>query len=350
MKAVVVHDIRQARVEEVDEPQVIPGSLKVKVEACAICGSDVRIFTKGDHRATFPRIIGHEIAGVVVEVGEGTEGFKVGQRVCVAPGHGCGECRYCKNGMGNVCINPRPSIGYAASGGFAQYIVPPVNVVREGFVNPIPDNLSFEEACMSELLACTINGQERVEVGAGDTVLVIGAGAAGAMHVELARARGAKKVMLAGRSRTRLEMVRERFSPDVVFFEQGEELVKRVLDETDGLGADVIILAAPSSSVQELALSMIAPRGRICFFAGIPRDNRFATIDSNIIHYTECVITGASSSLGRQNREALQLISEGKVRAQRFITHRFNLDEFSDAIAAIERKEVIKAVIFPWKN
>lgn len=350
MKAAVVERIREAKVLDVPEPVTEPGSLKVKVEACAICGSDLRIFTKGDPRATFPRIIGHEIAGIVVEVGEGTQGFQVGDRVCVAPGHGCGECRYCRNGMGNVCIHPRPSIGYASSGGFAQYIVPPVNVVKNGFVNRIPDNLSFEEASMSELLACCINAQERAMVGEGDTVLIMGPGPAGLMHIQLAKARGAKKVMLSGRTGGRLTMAKEKFKPDLVFLEQGDELVKRVKEETEGLGADVVIVAAPSHEAQEQALRMVAPRGRVNYFGGLPKDNCIAHIEANIIHYNECMLTGASSSLGRQNREALELISQGKVKAADYITHRFTLEEFEEAFGAVERKETVKAIIYPWKT
>lgn len=350
MKAAVVERIREAKVLEVQDPVTEAGSLKVKVEACAICGSDLRIFTKGDPRATFPRIIGHEIAGTVVEIGEGTKGFQIGDRVCVAPGHGCGECKYCKNDMGNVCIAPKPSIGYASSGGFAQYIVPPVNVVKNGFVNIIPDNLTFEEASMSELLACCINAQERAMVGEGDTVLIMGPGPAGLMHVQLAKARGAKKVMLSGRTPGRLNMAREKFKPDLVLLEQGEELVKRVLEETDGLGADVVIVAAPSHEAQEQSLQMVAPRGRVNYFGGLPKDNSISHIEANIIHYKECMLTGASSSLGRQNREALDLISKGMIKAADYITHRFPLDEFNEAFGAVERKETVKAIIFPWKT
>lgn len=350
MKAAVVEKIREARVMEVADPQVLAGSLKIKVEACAICGSDLRIFTKGDPRATFPRIIGHEIAGTVVEIGDGTEGFQIGERVCVAPGHGCGKCKYCKNDMGNVCIDPQPSVGYASSGGFAEYIVPPVNVVKNGFVNKIPENLSFEEASMSELLACCINAQERAFVGAGDTVLIMGPGPAGLMHIQLAKARGAKKVILSGRTAGRLNQAKEKFNPDLVLLEQGEELVKRVLAETDGIGADVVIVAAPSHEAQELALKMTAPRGRINFFGGLPKDNCISNIEANLVHYKECMITGASSSLGRQNREALELISAGKVKAADYITHRYTLDEFNEAFEAVERKETVKAIIFPWKT
>lgn len=350
MKAAVVEKIREARVQEVPEPEVLPGSMKIKVEACAVCGSDLRIFTKGDPRATFPRIIGHEIAGTIVELGQGTEGFNLGDRVCVAPGHGCCECKYCKQGMGNVCVNPRPSIGYASSGGFAQYIVPPVTVVRGGFVNPIPDNLSFEEASMSELLACCINAQERSMVGDGDTVLIMGPGPAGCMHIQLARARGAKKVLLSGHTPGRLQRAADKFHPDAVLTEQGDALIQRVLDETDGLGADVVIVAAPSHEAQELAIKLAAPRGRVNLFGGLPKDNCISNIEANIIHYKEVMLTGASSSLGRQNREALQLISEGKVRASDYITHRYPLEAFNEAFEAVERKETVKAVIFPWKT
>lgn len=350
MKAAVVEGIRRAVVKEVPDPEILPGSLKIKVEACAICGSDLRIFTKGDPRATFPRIIGHEIAGTVVEISKGLRGYEIGERVTIAPGHGCGKCKYCLNGMGNVCINPRPSIGYGSSGGFAQYIVPPVNVVENGFVNRIPDNLTFEQASMAELLACCINAQERVSVGPGDKVLIIGAGPAGCMHIQLARARGATKVMVAGRTMPRLLAAKDRFNPDEVFAAQGKELERLVMEATGGIGADVVIVAAPSHEAQEDAIHLVAPRGRINFFGGLPKDNCHSNINANIIHYKEIMIIGASSSLGRHNREALELISAGKIEAMKYITHRYSLDQFVEAFEAVERKETIKAVIFPWKT
>jgi L-iditol 2-dehydrogenase len=349
MKAAVIEKLGIIKVYEVPEPELLPLSILIRVEACAICGSDIRIFRKGDPRATLPRIIGHEIAGVVEKIGNKIKKFHIGDRVTVAPGHGCGKCKYCLNGMGNVCINPQPSVGYASSGGFAQYIVPPVNVVKNGFVNYIPDNVTFEEASMAELLACCINGQERANVGKGDRVLIMGAGPAGCMHVELAKARGAAKVMLVEPFLDRLELAKDKFKPDVTIAGIGQEVIERVKAETDGLGADVILVAAPSPMAQEQAFSMIAPRGRISFFGGLPRDNKMITIDANIIHYTECSISGASSSLGRQNKEALDLISKGLINAKEFITGRFSLEQTPEAFTSVENKHEIKAVIFPWK-
>jgi L-iditol 2-dehydrogenase len=347
MKAAVVESPGAIIVKDVPDPPLVPGSLRIRVEACAICGSDIRIFRKGDPRATLPRIIGHEIAGVVEEVGRGTAGFEVGDRVAVAPGHGCGACRWCRAGMGNVCVDPRPSVGYASSGGFAELIVPPVNVVANGFVNRIPDGLLFEYAAMAELLACCINGQERAAVAAGDTVLVLGAGPAGCMHTELARARGAAKVLLSQRSRERLDRAVERFRPDAAFAGEGPALAEWVMAETGGFGADVVIVAAPSAKAQEAALALCAPRGRVNFFGGLPKDDRHITIDANVVHYREIALTGASSSLGRQNREALELIASGRVRAERYITHRFSLEQAAEAFAVVEARQAIKAVVLP---
>lgn len=348
MKAGVVEEIGKVVFKEVPEPELLPGSMKIKVHACAVCGSDMRIFTKGDPRASLPRIIGHEIAGEIVEVGDKVaDKYQMGQRVCVAPIHGCGECKYCMIGKGNICINPQPSIGYASSGGYAQFIVPPESVVRVGGVNSIPDSLSYGEASMSELLATCINAHENLGTREGDNVLIMGAGPAGCMHIQLSRARGAKKVMITQRSKERLEMAK-RFGPDLTICSKEEDLVQKVKDETDGLGADVVIVAAPSAEAQEQAFELSAPGGRINFFGGLPKDNHHITISGNIIHYQEMVVTGASSSLGRQNAEALQLIADGKVNAADYITHQYALEDIDKAFETVLSKKSIKTVVFPW--
>jgi len=348
MKAAVVEALNEVRVREVQDPELLAGSMKVKVMACGVCGSDIRIFTRGDSRATFPRIIGHEIAGEIVEVGtDAPEQYRLGDRVCVAPIHGCGECRYCLAGQGNICVNPQPAVGYASSGGFAEYIVPPENVVRAGGVNHIPEGLSFAEASMSELVAACINGQEKVGTHSGDTVLIMGAGPAGCMHVQIAKARGASKVILADPLKHRVKMAK-RVKPEVAVCMSDEDLAARLKAETGGLGADVIIVAAPSAAAQEDALDLVAPGGRISFFGGLPKDDCHVTIDSNRVHYQEIVITGASSTLGRQNAEALRLLSEGKVNAADYITHRFGLDDIRQAFQTVIDKKAIKAVVFPW--
>jgi L-iditol 2-dehydrogenase len=167
------------------------------------------------------------------------------------------------------------------------------------------------------------------------------------MHVELARARGATKVLLSQRSKERLVLAADRFHPDAVFAGEGAALAEWARAETGGFGADVVIVAAPSAKAQEAALSLCAPRGRISFFGGLPKDDRHITIDANVIHYREISLTGASSSLGRQNREALDLIARGQVHAERYITHRFTLERAAKAFAVVEARQAIKAVVLP---
>ncbi|MCX6992859.1 MAG: alcohol dehydrogenase catalytic domain-containing protein, partial [Kiritimatiellaeota bacterium] len=341
-----VENIGQMGLAEKPVPEPSHDSLLVKVEACAICGSDVRIFRKGDARAKYPRVIGHEIAGVAVKVGKNVAGIKAGDRVCVAPGHGCGECRYCRTGHSNVCINPCPSVGYASDGGFAEYMVPPPNVVRLGFVNKIPAGLSFDHAAMSELLACCLNAQENTPVREGDVVLVIGAGPAGCMMIDLARLQGAHRVLLTQRSRGRLDLA-ARFAPDRTICSGEENLAEAVMKATDGLGADVIFVCAPSKEAQEQALELAAPRGRINFFGGLPKDNCRITTNANAIHYKELFLGGASSSLARQNQKALELLADRKVSAEKYITHTFPLRDIVRGFEAVENRQAIKVVIKP---
>jgi L-iditol 2-dehydrogenase len=346
MKAALVKEKNVMVVEDIPVPRVPEDSMLIKVHACAICGSDVRIFRKGDARAKYPVVIGHEIAGVVEEVGRKVTGYRPGDRVCVAPGHGCGQCVYCRTGHSNVCVKPCPSIGYASNGGFAEYMVPPENVVRLGFVNKIPEGLSFDRASMSELLACSLNAQENTPVHEGDTVLIMGAGPAGCMQIELSRIKGAGKVIVTQRSRDRLEMA-NRFKPDRVVASSEEDLTKVVMEETGGLGADAIFVCAPSKEAQEQALTLAAPRGRVNFFGGLPKDNCRITTDANVIHYKELFIGGASSSLARQNRQALELISEGKITAENYITHRFALTDVVRAFETVESRTAVKVVVKP---
>ena len=145
-------------------PEVPRGSIRVRVKACAICGTDLRIYRKGDHRAQYPVVVGHEIAGIVDAVAPGVSGVQEGDRVCVAPGHGCGRCRMCRSGQPNVCLDPFPSLGYKVNGGFEELFAVPENIFRLGFVNPIPDSLSFNQASISEIVAGSLKDHKRAKI------------------------------------------------------------------------------------------------------------------------------------------------------------------------------------------
>ena len=347
MRAAVVYGKNDLRLEDVPVPDVPAGSIRVQVRACGICGTDKRIYRRGDHRASYPVVVGHEIAGVVDAVAPGVTGIREGDRVCVAPGHGCGECRMCRSGQPNVCTNPFPSLGYKVNGGFAETIAVPENIFRLGFVNPIPDELSFDQASMSEIVACCLNGQRNTPVHEGDIVLVIGCGPAGIIHSQLARLSGARKVIVTQRSRYRLNLARERFPIDRTVASSDEDLREAVMEETNGEGADVIYVAAPSRDAQEVATQLVANRGRINFFGGLPPDDHAIHLDANALHYKEFFLGGASSSLPETNHEALRLLAEREIDPDLLITHRFPLEEIHAAFDVVESRQCIKVVVNP---
>jgi L-iditol 2-dehydrogenase len=175
------------RIEEAPEPVPGPGELKIKVHNCSTCGTDLKIFRFGHHHIDPPRVIGHEIAGRIVEVGSEVDGWAPGDRVQVIAAIPCGECPDCERGWMTVCPNQR-SMGYHYDGGFAEYMIVPHSVLKVDGLNRIPDSLSYAEASVAEPLACVLNGQELAGVGDGDVVVVVGAGPIGCLHVRLARA------------------------------------------------------------------------------------------------------------------------------------------------------------------
>jgi L-iditol 2-dehydrogenase len=345
MRAAVIHAKGDLRLQDLPIPDVPAGSIRVRVKACAICGTDLRIYRKGDHRAQYPVVAGHEIAGVVEAVAPGVRGVREGERVCVAPGHGCGVCRMCRTGYPNVCLTPFPSLGYKVNGGFEELFAVPENIFRLGFVNPIPDNLSFLQASLSEIIACCINAQNNVGIRKGDTVLVLGSGPAGIIHTQLARLAGAGKVILTQRSRARLELATGRFSVDRAVVSSEEDLGEAVKKETGGEGADVVLVCAPSAEAQESALRLVAPRGRVNLFGGLAPGDNTIHVDANLVHYKELFISGASSSLPEGNRAALALLAERAIDPDKLITHVFEFEKIVSAFDVAESKTGIKVVV-----
>jgi L-iditol 2-dehydrogenase len=345
VKAAIVYGKGDLRLENIAVPPVPAGSIRVRVQACAICGTDLRIYRTGDYRAQYPVVVGHEIAGIVDAVAPGVTGAREGDRVCVAPGHGCGLCRMCRTGHPNVCTSPFPSLGYKVNGGFEELFAVPENIFRLGFVNPIPDGLSFLHASLSEIIACCINAQNNAPVREGDTVLVLGSGPAGIIHTQLARRAGAARVILSQRSRPRLDLAVSRFPVDRAVVSSEEDLTKAVMEETRGEGADVTFVCAPSAEAQEEAIRLTAPRGRVNFFGGLPRGANTVSLDANVVHYKELFISGASSSLPEGNREALRLLADRTIDPEKLVTHLFPIDEIVRAFDIAESKLGIKVVV-----
>jgi L-iditol 2-dehydrogenase len=345
MKAAVYLDKDKMEIQEVPTPSLDADSVLVKVEACAVCGSDIRIFHHGNSRVKPPQILGHEAAGEVVELGANVKRFKKGDRVAIGADVPCGECSFCEAGIGNNCrINY--AMGYQFAGSFAEYVLLNKTVVNFGPVHTIPDSMGWDEAALAEPLACVLNAVEFTNIRLGDTVVIIGAGPIGCMIIPIAYMSGASKVIVVQRSRPRME-VAKKFNAGVYICSSEEDPIKRVLEETGGLGADVIFTANPSPQSHADALKMAKNRARINLFGGLAAGST-VTLDTNIIHYKELIVLGAHGSLPRHHRQAIDLIAAGRPDIKPYISHHFSLDKIKEAFEAAEGHQGMRVVVQPW--
>jgi L-iditol 2-dehydrogenase len=345
VKVARLHAPGDLRIEDADVPQAGPGELVIRVRTCSTCGTDAKIFRFGHHHISLPRVLGHEVAGEITEVGPGVEGWSAGDRVQIIAAVPDGVCYFCRRGQHTVCEDLE-SIGYQYDGGFAEFMRVPAKVLTVDGVNRVPEHVPFEEASLTEPLACVLNGQELARVGEGDVVVVLGAGPIGCLHVRLARARGAKTVVLVDVNQGRLDLA-ARAEPDATIDGSKDDPIDAVRKHTDGRGADVVITATGVGQAQEQALEMTAPRGRISLFGGLPKDDSTIGFDSNLVHYRELSVFGAYGSAPRHNREALSLIADGGVRVDDLITHRLPLADVHRAIETVISGDGLKVVIEP---
>jgi L-iditol 2-dehydrogenase len=346
MKVLRFYAPEDVRIEDAPEPECGPDEVKLRVRNCSTCGTDVKIFHNGHQNLSPPRIIGHEVAGEVVEVGAEVSGWSVGDRAQVIAAVPCGECYECRKGWMAVCEN-QTSVGYQYDGGFAEYMIVPRQVLKVDGLNRIPDNIGFDEASAAEPFACAINAQELVHVGEGDTVVVFGAGPIGCLHTRLARANGASRVFLIDVLADRLAMSADAVKPDEVINGREVDVVERVKELTDGRGADVVITATAANVAQEQAIRMAARRGRISFFGGLPKTNPFIQCDSNLVHYRELMIMGANGSAPSHNKRALEYIASGEVPVKDLITVHLPLDRVLEAFDIVAKGEAIKVTVEP---
>ncbi len=341
MKAAVFEGIENIVVQQVDTPSCAADGIVIKVDACGICGSDIRNYHAGLKGNVERQIMGHEFAGIVTESGADVSRFTVGDRVAVAPDVSCGACEYCKRGWVNLCVKHR-MVGTHWPGGFAEYVHLPGEVLEHGMVHHVPEGLDLLDATMSEPASSVIAAQRNAGVSEGDTVLIIGDGPIGCLHIEVARARGAKKVIMAGLARLKLAGA---FEPDLLIDAGSRDTVKDTLQATNGLGADIAICANPVAATQEQAVEAVRKRGTIVLFGGLPKTNPMTSLNSNIIHYSELRVMGAFSYPAECHREALDLIRQAKISARKYITREVPIDRIVDGFQAAERGEALKVAV-----
>jgi L-iditol 2-dehydrogenase len=319
----------------------------LKVNACAVCGYDARVFRNGHRKVRPPVILGHELCGEIqndITVGGDGMTIKAGSRVAVCPLIPCLHCPYCQIGHYNLCINLR-EIGSTSDGGFAQYVTIPEQLIRIGGLVPVPDNLTDEEAALLEPLACCLNSFSRMlPVSKESSVVIIGDGPMGLIHLQLFKRLSSSRVAIVGKVPLRMEKARA-MGADAVFA-YSRETIPDVLDfaRASSGGADVVVIATSNPVAFELATKVCARNSKINVFAGMPSGQTFL-LDANWLHYNQISITGTFSSTPKMLGEATRIAAEKTIDLSTIVTHKYSLPEIEKAIDVTEKYHGLRAVI-----
>ncbi len=344
MRAAFLTSSKTLEVREVPEPEVPDDGLVMETKACGICGSDLRRWKEGTPSGCEGIVPGHEAAGVVIQVGPECRDFKVGDCIAIAPDVHCSRCYYCKRELYNLCDNLRfVGITPGYPGGFAEQMALTGEILVDGIVTRMPEGLSFTHAAVSELCNSVLATHEKAGTDTGDTVVVIGAGPAGCLHVCVAKSRGARVVVLEIME-TRRKMA-EMFDPDIILDASGADVVAQVKEFTSGVGADTVICANPVAQTHALAVDMVRKGGKVMLFGGLPKANPMTTLNGNVIHYGEIEVIGAFSYHPRFHKMSLNLLAQKKLPIASLITHTFELDEINEAYRVAAGGEALKVVI-----
>jgi threonine dehydrogenase-like Zn-dependent dehydrogenase len=344
MKAAVYDGKGSIRFQEVEKPRIGEMDILLKTGAASICGTDIRILKSGHHLLSEgqPRILGHEFAGTVWETGSCVEGFEKGMRVTVGPNVGCGTCRYCRRGYSHICPDLQ-ALGIVRDGGFAEYVRIHSKALDQGNVVPIDEDTPFQEAALAEPLSCCQNALRSVGTRPGDSVLIVGAGPMGMLHLQLQKLAGAAPLMMADISDTRLAMA-GRFGPDILINPDKEDLEQIVMENTGGEGADVIITAVPVHAVQQQAVHLASKLGRINLFGGLPKDRSRVELDTNVIHYKGLVVTGTTGASLADLETAVNLIVRKKIDVGSLVSRTYPIEQAEEAFEFAKSGEGLKTL------
>lgn len=316
---------------EAPTPDIGEDELLVRVEATSICGTDVKIVHCGHRKLRRGQaiILGHEFVGTVEQAGACVPNYPVGTRVGVAPNIGCGHCEMCGRGLMNMCPD-YSAFGIDRDGSHTEFIRIPAAAIVQGNVIPLSPEVSPVEAALAEPLSCVVNGIRVARVQAGDIVLVYGAGPMGLLNLMLALVSGAARVLVVDLNESRLKKAKSLGASEV--YSPGCGPVKEwVRDQTRGRGVDVVITAAPARQVQQEAVELLAPFGRLCLFAGLPQGESAVELNTNAIHYQNLIVTGMTGGAPQDYRTALKLIEARRVEVRQIVSHLLPLREVGRA-------------------
>jgi L-iditol 2-dehydrogenase len=340
MRVAMYYNNHDIRVEDMPVPITGPGEVLMKVEACGICGSDVMEWYRVKKA---PLVLGHEIAGEIVDVGDGVRGFRKGQRIAASHHVPCNTCRYCRRGHHTVCETLRTTNFFP--GGFSEYVLLPSLNVDRG-VYPLPGDVTDEEATFIEPLACVLRGLRRSGAQPGDTVLVVGSGISGLLYVKLAASLGASRIFAADIVESRLEAAR-RFGAESAFH-ASELHPDRIRALNDGFLADIVILCTGARTAIEAALACVERGGTVLVFAPTDDGVRVPLAVNSVFWRTDVTLTTSYAGTHADHMTALELIRTKRISVTDMITHRLPLSLTLKGFSLVsEGRDSIKVIVTP---
>ena len=342
MRVAMYYNNHDVRLEEMPVPEIGPGELLLKVEASGLCGSDVMEWYR-IQRA--PMVLGHEVSGEVIQVGAGVDRYKEGDRMVVTHHVPCNACHWCLNNRHTACDTLHQT--NFDPGGFSEYLrIPQINVDRGVF--PIPDHVPYEEASITEPLACVYRGQKRANLQPGQNVLVLGSGLAGLLHINLARALGAGRIIATDMVDYRLQAAR-RLGADTAF-PATEDVPARLREANDGRLADLVIVCTGALPALNQALQSVERGGTVLFFAPTEPGVSLPVSINDVFFRNDVTLTTTYAGAPADLATALEMIGSGRVQVGDMISHRLGLAEAGLGFRlTAEAGDSLKVIIQPQR-
>ncbi|HEX3798326.1 MAG TPA: alcohol dehydrogenase catalytic domain-containing protein [Verrucomicrobiae bacterium] len=339
MRAAVLYGQERIKIEQIAPKALLPGEVRVAVEAALTCGTDLKVYKRGYHARMIvpPAVFGHELAGIISEVTPQAGEWKVGERVVVANSAPCGKCFYCHNQQENLCDDL-----LFLNGAYAESIVIPARLVEKNLLRLKPET-EFLDAALVEPLACVVQGVADLQLRAGQNVLVIGAGPIGLMFVALAKHLGCS-VTAVGRGDARLKTAHDLGAEKVIDLAGHSNLMRAIQGEPNP-PFDVVIEAVGKTEVWEAATRLVRKGGKVNFFGGCPSGSA-VSLDTGLIHYSNLALLASFHHTPRTIRRALELVESGVIRAKNFVDGECPLSELPELFKSMTAgNRVVKTLV-----
>jgi L-iditol 2-dehydrogenase len=338
MRAAIYHNQQDIRLEQVPIPEIREDEVLVEMKACGICGSDLMDWYL-ERRA--PLVLGHEPAGIIMKVGGKVDGFMVGERVFVHHHVACLACHYCDHGDYTLCDKFHNT--HIEPGGLAEYFMVPAPNLETDTLK-IPEKLTYEESTFIEPIGCCLRALRKMNIQSSDTIAIIGAGTTGIIHSALSKILGAAKTIVSDLVDFRLQMA-AKFGADLMVNAEYENLESVVNGETDGRGADLVVVTAPNLKAYRTGFNICRKGGKLCVFAPCS-PGEYIRVNPKEFFFSEIQIIPSYSTSHLETRLALELLEKGEIDVKKLITHRFKLSEVSEAFeTALNEKKSLKIMV-----